>query len=66
MGKKLIKTTLPKNLNGNELYVFKKEFYKMPLLKNKLVKNVFLTHYRMFLKYVPIKYTLPNAFGYRM
>jgi hypothetical protein len=63
-----IKTSLPKNISANNRYIFKRrEFYNMPILKSKMLKNVFLTHYGIVLKnLLPIKYTLPNAFGFKM
>ena len=38
----------------------------MPILKTREVKNVFLTHYGISINnLLPIKYTLPNAWGFR-
>jgi hypothetical protein len=69
MRKKItIKTSLPKNIKTNNSYIFKRrEFYEMPILKTKMIKGVFLTHYGISLKnLLPIKYTLPNLFGFKM
>jgi hypothetical protein len=69
MRKKItIRTSLPKNLGTNTKYIFKRrENYRIPILKTKMIKNVFLTHYGIIMKnLLPIKYTLPNAFGYKM
>ena len=68
MRKKIkIKTTLPVNISSSLITIFKRrQFYKIPILKTKKINNVFLTHYGIILKdFLPIKYTLPNAFGYR-
>ena len=48
---KLILTKLPKNLNQKEIKPFLKRIkYKMPNLKVRVLKNVFLTHGGILLK----------------
>jgi hypothetical protein len=64
---KKIKTTLPKNLPTKFLFVFKRrEFYRIPELKVKERKNVFLTHGGILIKnFLLVKRSLPNVFGLR-
>lgn len=62
---KKIKTRLPINITPDILRIFeRREYYKMPELKVKEKKNVFLTHYGIALKNLClISHTLPNAWG---
>lgn len=65
--RKIIETKLPKNLNLKEIKPFlKRRKYKIPNLKIRVLKNVFLTHGGILLKNIlPVKLSLPNAIGFR-
>ena len=65
---KKIQTNLPFNIEKKWENIFiKRKFYNFPYLETKKYKNVFLTHYGIILKnLLPIRYTLPNAYGYNM
>lgn len=63
---KKIKTTFPRNIDAQNLSIYEhREYYSYPNLITKEKKNIFLTHYGIALKnLLPIRYTLPNAFGF--
>jgi hypothetical protein len=63
----IIKTKLPKNLNQKKTSPFQNRIrYKMPLLKTRTLKNVFLTHGGVLIKnLLTIRHSLPNAYGFR-
>ena len=62
-----IETKLPKNLNQKDIKPFlKRRKYKMPNLKIRFLKNIFLTHGGILINnLLPVMRSLPNAFGFR-